>query len=577
MNGPSTQAASSASDRGAAEVPARRAPAIVSTPEGLSAVKASRLSFLRILIQRMTTERWRITRSRFDLDERGRGLAVYYIDTGGLPLHFVVFSNELEEADRTDRIIANRYDGEAFLCFGNLTPDRIDAQRTQFADFLYGRADIETLGWTRVNRSERMFNVVVEALAAGRQPDINRVVDAGYLLRNNGYWGNGRHGSTSFKGIPEGEAISLPYHADLLTLYLWRTFSHDLVEHIATTRSACAVSLHPALKRFIGVGNASGLGLIPFVIRHPHRIHNWCAIRENVIAHTKMRTEMADSPHASRLRSILDRAIAYFSEGIQVRAGIFAGSEQLVLDLRRIAQQLSDMRKQWPALPWLSLCDWAASHTHAEALETLHSALIEIYPDLCGSAQAQMVESISGTTDLDPSQTAGNLKNAMEKRYAWALSLNLGAPEARRHFWYLSEDNLEPRHGVRGNDPKEEFETFVDVVGAVQQLYRAVKTAPPDQTIDRILFDQPNLRFTIERVQGTAGFPYGEVRANILAPEFQPCHLIRFLLAVYGMEKLDPQSHLWVRGTFLQGAPLPEDIAAGDEGDWIYPLRPVLN
>ena len=79
MNGPSTQAASSASDRGAAEVPARRAPAIVSTPEGLSAVKASRLSFLRILIQRMTTERWRITRSRFDLDERGRGLAVYYL------------------------------------------------------------------------------------------------------------------------------------------------------------------------------------------------------------------------------------------------------------------------------------------------------------------------------------------------------------------------------------------------------------------------------------------------------------------------------------------------------------------
>ena len=28
---------------------------------------------------------------------------------------------------------------------------------------------------------------------------------------------------------------------------------------------------------------------------------------------------------------------------------------------------------------------------------------------------------------------------------------------------------------------------------------------------------------------------------------------------------------------FLQGAPLPEDIADGNEGDWIYPLRPVLN
>lgn len=525
----------------------------------------------------MAAERWRITRPRFDLDNRGRGLAVYHVETGGLPLHFVVFSNELREKDRTDRIIANEYDGEAFLCFGDLTPNRIEAQRDQFADFLYGRADIETLGWTRVNRSSRIFDLVVEALAAGRQPDVDRIVEAGYLLRNNGYWGNGRHGSTSFQGIPDGEAVSLPYHADLLTLYLWRTFSHDLVEHVAAQRSADAVPLHTALKRFLGIGNASGLGLIPFVIRHPRRIHSWCAIRERVIARTKLAPAMVDGKQAAQLRVVLDRAIAYFDEGIQVRPGIFAGSERLVTDLRRIAARLSAMRQVWPALPWLSLCDWAAANTHPEALETLHSALIEIYPDLCDTAQAEMVESVTGTADLDPSQTAGELKAALEDRYAWALSLDLDASEARRHFWYLSEDNLEPRHGVRGDDPKEEFETFVDVAGAVQRLYTAVEAVPPDRTVDLILFEQPDLRFAIERVQGTEGFPFGEVRANVLAPDFEPCHLIRYLLAAYGMEKLDPQSRLWVRGTFLQGAPLPEDIAAGNEGDWIYPLRPVLD
>ena len=38
------------------------------------------------------------------------------------------------------------------------------------------------------------------------------------------------------------------------------------------------------------------------------------------------------------------------------------------------------------------------------------------------------------------------------------------------------------------------------------------------------------------------------------------------------MEKLDPQSRLWVRGTFLQGArPWPRRSRPASEGDWIFP------
>lgn len=556
-----------------------REPATIATPEGLSAFKASRLSFLRILIRRMAAERWRISRPQFDLDDRGRGTAIYRIETGGMPLHFVVFSDELNDEDRTDRIIANHYDGEGFLCFGDLTPARIEAQRGQFADFLLGRADIETLGWTRVNRSSRMFDYVADSLSRRKQPDVERVMAAGYLLRNNGYWGNGRHGSASFGGLPQGEAVARPYQADLLTLYLWRVFGVDLVEHVAARRNPDAVRLHPALKRYLGVGNASGLGLIPFVIRHPRRIHHWCLARETAAARAKATPAPSDCEQAARLQEILERAVAYFREGIQVRAGIFAGGERLVADLQAIVRKLIAMRasSNWPALPWSALCEWAASDTHPEALETLHSALIEIYPSLCADLEAAMTESVAAADDLDPTQTAGDLKHALETRYGWALELSLDAEGARRHFWYLSEDNLEPRHGVRGVDPKEEYETFVDVAGLMQSLYGAVKDLPASQTIDRLLLARPDLRYAIERLQATGGYDYGEVRANIADAAFEPCHLIRFLLTAYGMEKLDPQSRLWVRGTFLQGAPLPEDIAAGEEGDWVYPLRPVLN
>ncbi len=544
----------------------------VATPEALSALKASRLSFLRILVQRMAAERWRIARERFDLDDRGRGVAVYRIETGGAPLHFIVFSDELAEEARTDRIIANHYDGEAILCFGDVTPERIEAQRGQFADFLYGRADIQTLGWTRVNRSGRVFEHVVDALANGRQPDVDTVMTAGYLLRNNGYWGNGRHGSASFGGLPEGEAVADPYHADLLTLYMWRVFSHDLVEHIAARRGPGAVPLHPALKRYLGVGNASGLGLIPFVIRHPRRIHGWCAARETAIA--RVTAAPATQADGARLRNILDRAAVYFSEGIQVRAGVFAGSARLVEDIQAIAARLDERCAE---NTWKPLCDWAAGAVHPEALETLHSALLEIYPDLCAEARAMMLRPVATPEDLNPEQTAGELRRALEDRYGWALEIDLQAKDARRHFWYLSADNLEPRHGVRGVDPMEEHETFVDVVGLVQGLHEAVAELPPEETLDRLLFARPDLRYAVERVQSTEGYEHGEVRANIIDAAFEPCHLIRFLLTVYGMEKLDPQSRLWVRGTFLQGAPLPEDIAAGNEGDWMYPLRPKLD
>lgn len=549
-----------------------RPAAEISTPEALSAFKASRLSFLRVLIARMARERWRITTQRFDLDDAGRGVAVYRIETADAPLHFVVFSDVLEESQRTDRIIANHYEGEAILCFGDVTPERIAAQRGEFADFLYGRADIETLGWTRVNRCGRIFDHVVDALAGGRQPDIDRLMGAGYLLRNNGYWGNGRHGSASFAGLPAGSAIAEPYHADLLTLYMWRHFSHDLVDHIAARRGGGAVSLHPALKRYLGVGNASGLGLIPFVIRHPQRIHNWCAAREAVIA--RAQSMPADAAAIARLADIVTRAIAYYKEGVQVRAGIFAGSARLAADLARIAAHIES---QGDALSWPRLCEWAAGSVHPEALETLHSALIELYPDLCDEALAAMRQFASPPEEVHPEQPAAELLDVLEARYGWALAIDRNTAQARRHFWYLSADNLEPRHGVRGVDPMEAYETFVDVAGAMQALHCALRAAPPGQTLGRLLFARPDLRHAAARAQASAEFDYGEVRANIIGADFEPCHLIRFLLTSYGMEKLDPQSRLWVRGTFLQGAPLAGDISAGNEGDWIYPPRPVLD
>ena len=548
------------------------------TPAGLSAFKASRLSFLRLVVRRMVRERWRIEPHRFELDDRGRGTVIYRLLNPGPTLYFVVYSDDLPESKRTDRIIENHYDGEALLCLDEPDQARIDYQRGQVRDFLLGRADVRTLGWTRVNRSGRVFEAVVEALTVGRQPSSDLIASAGYLVRNNGFWGNGRHGTAIFPSFAPGSFLGQPYHIDLLTLYLWRHFSFDLVDHIARARVPGAAQLAPATKRALGMGNASGLGLVPFVVRHPLRVHRWVETREMAITLAKAGPATPDGPEAQHLLELIDRAIAYYAGGLQVRPGIFQGSAGQVADLTRLQRVVQDfvtdgrINGARPDLPWVTLCDWAEQELDREGLELLHSLLIEIRPEIADALEDRLLSAIDDRTDVRPEQRTGDLHTLVRENYGWALELDLNAADARRHFWYLSTDNLEPRHGLRGVDPGEEFETFVDLAGALQDLDRDLASADPERPVAAFLLAHPEHRFVIERVQSVAPYRYGEVRANLLGDDFEPCHLIRFLLTQYGMEKLDPQSRLWVRGTFLQGAPLAEEIAEGHEGDWIFPI-----
>ena len=49
------------------------------------------------------------------------------------------------------------------------------------------------------------------------------------------------------------------------------------------------------------------------------------------------------------------------------------------------------------------------------------------------------------TLNLTPIATASLVRD-----YRWALDIDLSGEGARKHFWYISHDNLEPRHGLRG-------------------------------------------------------------------------------------------------------------------------------
>ena len=70
----------------------------------------SRLSFSRSMLRRLVNDNWKINKSKFDLDKDGYGTVVYEIIINEETYSLVCFSAFLDDKDRSDRVIASKWD-----------------------------------------------------------------------------------------------------------------------------------------------------------------------------------------------------------------------------------------------------------------------------------------------------------------------------------------------------------------------------------------------------------------------------------------------------------------------------------
>ncbi len=89
----------------------------------------------------------------------------------------------------------------------------------------------------RANRSVRLFDHVIEALAAGRQPQREFIDEVGYLMRTTAVYGSGKFGAADRESIAQRPELAAPFQAEMLTVFLIRAFTLDLVEHLAQARA----------------------------------------------------------------------------------------------------------------------------------------------------------------------------------------------------------------------------------------------------------------------------------------------------------------------------------------------------
>src|SRR5690606_24324706 len=225
-----------------------------------------------------------------------------------------VLSKQLTPDQKLDRNFANDWDAKGALCYGPWSPERDAYTRRELEKMRSGRVDYDTFVVVRANRSDRLFSHVIERLAAGRQPDAETIASVGYLMRTTGFTGNGALGTRPFKGIEAENPLAAPFAAQILTAYLLREYSFDLVEQMARARNSQAVTLAPAFKRYLGVGNSAATGLVAYFVNHPQLVNSWCLAREIAYARAKARPLGKTRDEWAALEALLVRAVRYFAE-----------------------------------------------------------------------------------------------------------------------------------------------------------------------------------------------------------------------------------------------------------------------
>jgi hypothetical protein len=542
----------------------RRTPTEVMRLARLGCSHPTRLSFLRQLLRRIEAEGWAFDRPLWEIDAQGVGRAIYRMTGPEGSLSLVAFAHDLPAEQRSDRVIATAWDATFTLYDG--TPDAADLDRLAANVPLQeaGRVSRRELSLSRANRSVRLFDHVVAKLADGQQPDATMLRETGYLMRTTAVYGAGKFGAADRAMIAGRPALSAPFQAEMLSVWLIRAFTVDLVEHLAQVRGGNqAVRLGADLRRDLGVGNSTGLGMAPFLVRHPVLLNNWMMVREEALALVRAR-EHADETALAGFRAALAAAVRNASEW-QSAHPVQATKLD---DLRRgLAKLEAHVAREWPTEvrhPWDGLWTWGQTHLPLEAQEALLAAMLEPHGHLVDGLTQAMQADEDAPFGIDGAMRVADLRAILRTHYDWAIGRDYDRPDQCARFWYISEEKLEPRLGARFEEEGASLELPLDTGRQAAALWRALGDEAGNAPVARFLLAHPEHRLIVRRAQITARYPFAEIRDNLIDVHMLPIDLLRCKLALFGASRFDPRSDRWVRISLFQGAFYPDDMHPGD-------------
>ncbi len=514
-----------------------------------------RLSFLRSLMRRLAAENVTVTRPVWEMDAEGFGHAVYCVTLGGHVYSLVAISTDLPPELRTDRVIATAWDSAYVLYDG--VPDaeniaRIVASAPKQEAARFTERDLVL---SRANKSVRLFDHVVQALRAGHQPDVEMLRAVGYLMRTTAVYGNGKFGIADRALIADRPGLQGPFAAEMLTVWLIRHFTHELVEHVGRGR------LDPTLKRYLGIGNSTGLGMAPFLVNHPVLLNNWMLVRETALARVRAIATLT-AAEQTRLHSLVARSAVHLGEWNVPDPAHQSRIEALRVEWGVFCETL-DFSGPYP----LDAAMKAADNHTTDLQELLVALCIEPF----GALVDGLAECMGDPFDAfcPPLRDVAAVRDAIDGHFQWALTPDYEAQEGCAQFWYVSEAKQEPRLGLRFEEDGADLESPLDIGRRIKALSTALDGA--SGSVVDFLSDHPEHAMAVSRVALGARYPYGEIQDNLIAQTCLPIDMLRCKLSFFGASKFDPKSDRWTRITLCQGAPLADDLQDGVD-DWWLPV-----
>ena len=533
----------------------------------LGSFHQSKLSFLRSFLNEFKD--WEYKQDLFNLDENGYGEAVYSFKKDKRVYSLVCFANHIKDEERSDRVIATKWDAAFTLHDGVPGKKDIERLKNEVPKQEVGRLSYKELTLSRANKSVRLFNHVTENLSQGLQPDLNLLSKVGYLYRTTAVYGSGKFGLADRFRIKNREEINGPFRLEMMLVYLVRQFTFDQVNHVAYHKNPKkAVKLDEQISKNLGIGNSTGLGMAPFIVNHPTLLNNWILSRE--IALKKIREIKDVNKNDSELfvdcvKKSLTNITSWNTDSEYQKKKI----NNLLKDVQKFLKFIENDFDFTREYPFNSIYEWLEKQTCEECIEYVVSIMMEPYSEITEPLVKEMSSDEEKYFNIPAHRTVEDLRNIIEKKYPNILEINFEKKENNQNFWFISKNKEEPRLADRFEEHGSELEQPLAIARDIKKLYEILLVSKNSQTVSDFLIKNSNLRHVIRRVFIVEKFPYSEIQDNTIGKNIMPIDMLRLKLSFFGALKFDPRSDKWLRICMFQGAPLPHELKNYDE-QWVY-------
>jgi len=533
----------------------------------LGSFHQSKLSFLRSFIREF--KNWEYKRSVFELDKDGFGVAVYSFEKNRRNYSLICFAQYINPNERSDRVIATKWDTAFVLHDGVPTQEDINRLKENVPKQEIGRMSYKELTLSRANKSVRVFDHVVNSLSEGKQPDRNLLNKVGYLYRTTAVYGSGKFGLADRFRIKNRKEVYGPFRLEMMLVYLIRQFTFDQVNHIAKKKNSDkAVQLDENIARSLGIGNSTGLGMAPFIVNHPTLLHKWIYSREKALKEIRS-IEVVNNDEFIFFKNCLTKSKEIIGTWLTDSEYQNKKINSLKSDLIKFNQFIEKDCSIKKKYLWNKIYLWVEKNLNEECIEYIVSMMMEPYDKIVDplinnmSAEEEQYFSIPGHRKIS------ELKIILEKKYQSIIKINFKEKNSITNFWFISKNKEEPRIANRYEEQGAELEQPLAIARDIKQLYERILKTNQSKTVADFLLNNDDLRHVVRRAFITDQFPYSEIQDNTIGASLMPIDMLRLKLSFFGAVKFDPRSDKWLRINMYQGAPLSHELKNSDD-TWIY-------